>query len=279
REASLAKSNRVAPRRILLAEDSPINQKVALGILKRRGHHVDVADNGRDALACLDQRRYDVVLMDMQMPEMDGLHATAEIRRREQQTGAHVPVIAMTANAMKGDRERCLDAGMDDYLSKPISADALLAMVEHFEPSECSDDGHPPTDEISPTFHAEDCMPTDTEVFDYSAALQRFRNDREMLHELVAIFLEHCPTFMQQIVTAIADGDAVALERAAHTLRGSADAIAGRGVSQAAWQLEQLARDHATDFDAAIDDLREEVDRLTSVLSEMQPSTLVPASR
>ena len=119
-------------RRILLAEDGLVNQKVATALLTRRGHSVVIANNGLEALHHLQEQTFDLVLMDVQMPEMDGLEATQAIRSLEQQTGGHVPIIAMTAHAMKGDQERCLAAGMDGYLSKPIESDKLYAIVEGF---------------------------------------------------------------------------------------------------------------------------------------------------
>jgi CheY-like chemotaxis protein len=116
----------LAPLRILLVEDSVFNQKVALGLLQKYGHTVAVANNGREAVAWMDPGDFDVILMDVEMPEMDGLEATAIIREKEKGTGRHVPIVAMTAHAMKGDRERCLAAGMDDYVSKPIRAQQLF---------------------------------------------------------------------------------------------------------------------------------------------------------
>ena len=114
------------PLRILLVEDSVFNQKLAVGLLQKHGHTVVVANNGREAVAWMDAGDFDVVLMDVEMPEMDGLEATAVIREKEKGTGSHVPIVAMTAHAMKGDRERCLAAGMDDYISKPIRAQQLF---------------------------------------------------------------------------------------------------------------------------------------------------------
>jgi signal transduction histidine kinase/ActR/RegA family two-component response regulator len=122
----------VKPVRILLAEDNIVNQRVAVGLLKKRGHQVTVAGDGREALAAIDQQAFDVVLMDVQMPEMGGYEATAIIRERERASGGHLAIVAMTAHAMSGDREQCLAAGMDEYLSKPISPDALYAVVEKF---------------------------------------------------------------------------------------------------------------------------------------------------
>jgi CheY-like chemotaxis protein len=116
----------LAALRILLVEDSVFNQKVAVGLLQKHGHTVVVANHGREALARLDSADFDLILMDVEMPEMDGLEATAIIREQEKGTGSHVPIVAMTAHAMKGDRERCLAAGMDDYVSKPIRAQQLF---------------------------------------------------------------------------------------------------------------------------------------------------------
>jgi CheY-like chemotaxis protein len=115
---------------VLLAEDSLVNQRLAVALLERQGHSVTVVGNGKEALSATEQQNFDLVLMDVQMPEMDGLEATAEIRSRERQTGAHVPIIAMTAHALKGDRELCLAAGMDDYVAKPIRADELFETID-----------------------------------------------------------------------------------------------------------------------------------------------------
>jgi two-component system sensor histidine kinase/response regulator len=118
---------------ILLAEDNVANQRVACGILKKAGHNVVVAETGKYAVRLLDEQSFDVILMDVQMPEMDGFEATAAIRERERSTGTHTPIIAMTAHAMSGDRERCLEAGMDDYITKPIKASLLLELVSKYK--------------------------------------------------------------------------------------------------------------------------------------------------
>jgi two-component system sensor histidine kinase/response regulator len=129
REISRTEDSVARGLRILLAEDNAVNQRVAMRILEKAGHHVQAASNGKVALQMLEQQSFDVVLMDVQMPEMDGFEATGQIRRKEQHTGEHMPIIAMTAHAMAGDRERCLEAGMDDYVTKPVSSAALLKMV------------------------------------------------------------------------------------------------------------------------------------------------------
>jgi CheY-like chemotaxis protein len=117
---------------VLLAEDNAVNQMLAARLLEKRGHRVTVTTNGREALAALEQENFDVVLMDVQMPQMDGFEATAAIRLREQSSGRHLPIIAMTAHAMRGDQERCLAAGMDGYISKPIRVQELIALLERF---------------------------------------------------------------------------------------------------------------------------------------------------
>jgi CheY-like chemotaxis protein len=121
-----------AGARILVVEDNPVNQALARRLLAKRGHRVTTAGNGRKALLALEGRAFDLILMDVQMPEMDGLEATGEIRDRERTTGVHVPIIAMTAHAMKGDEDLCLQAGMDAYVTKPIRAEELFRTIDRF---------------------------------------------------------------------------------------------------------------------------------------------------
>jgi CheY-like chemotaxis protein len=117
------------PLEILLVEDNPINQKVASRLLEKAGHTVTIAGNGREALHCVSSRIFDLVLMDVQMPEMDGLEATAQIRRQERGTDRHLPIVALTAHALNGDRERCLEAGMDGYVPKPVQGQVLFQVM------------------------------------------------------------------------------------------------------------------------------------------------------
>ncbi len=170
------------PLRLLLAEDNAVNQRLAVSLLERRGHSVVVAGNGREALAALDDGPYDAVLMDVQMPELDGLEATAAIRAREREEGAgeHLPIIAMTAHAMKGDRERCLAAGMDAYVSKPLRPGELYDVLDRIATAGgAGRDG------------AADTAP-ELARFDMDAALDRVDGDAGLMRELVELFLEEC---------------------------------------------------------------------------------------
>ena len=176
------------PLRILLAEDNPVNQRVALHILQKAGHSVVVVGNGRLALEMTGSEAFDLVLMDVQMPEMDGLEATAAIRSCEAQTGGHLPIIAMTAHAMKGDRERCLEAGMDGYVSKPVQPAELLRVIKSHQP-ESQAIIHP-----APVSQAADAGGhVGLAVFDRQSALDRVDGDETILSEVIGLFLSDVP--------------------------------------------------------------------------------------
>jgi PAS domain S-box-containing protein len=246
---------RTRPLRVLLAEDSLVNQKLALGLLKRRGHSVTVANNGKEALAALELEKFDLVIMDVQMPEMDGLEATAAIRAKEKQTGAHLPIIAMTAHAMKGDRERCLAAGMDKYVSKPIRAKHLFDVIE-----ETAGDARQP-EKVANTPLPEG------EGVDWNEALSAVRGDRQLLDVVVQTALEEAPKLVEEIRQAIAVRDAAALRLAAHTLKGSIRYF-GRGPAfDLAFRLEQMGREAQWDGSAeTLASLEGEIAQVTSVL-------------
>jgi PAS domain S-box-containing protein len=216
---------------ILLAEDNAVNQKLAIRLLEKKGHRVVLAENGRDALAALEKERFDVVLMDIQMPEMNGFEATRAIRDKERATGSHVPIIAMTAHALKGDRERCLDAGMDDYVSKPIHADQLAKAIENLVLGSGAADAEP----VEQTSAGE--------MLDTAAVLARVDGDLELLQYIVELFLEELPKLMGEIRDAVARHDSEALERAAHTLKGSVGNFHANAVVGAAQHLETIARE------------------------------------
>ncbi len=215
--------------RVLLAEDNTVNQRLAVRLLEKRGHAAAVVGNGRDALAALEREEFDVVLMDVQMPEMDGFEATAAIRAQEQKTGAHLPIVAMTAHAMQGDRERCLQAGMDDYLSKPLQPQQMMDVVENLVLHIGND-------------AAADKRELPDMVFDESTALERVFNDRELLGEMIGLFFEEAPRLMAQMQDSIAAGEAQGLERAAHSLKGAAGSIGAADVMGLARALEEMGR-------------------------------------
>ena len=142
-EAAGAAAGEIIPREVLMADDGLINQEVVVGLLELRGHRVETVSTGREALEALERRTYDIVLMDLEMPDMDGLEATAAIREREQISGCHIPIVAMTAHAIKGFREKCLEAGMDDYITKPIEPRELYRVVEAVVPASAASEQQP----------------------------------------------------------------------------------------------------------------------------------------
>jgi signal transduction histidine kinase/DNA-binding response OmpR family regulator len=211
---------------VLLAEDNAVNQRLAATLLERRGHRVTIAGNGREALAALQRHAVDVVLMDVQMPEMGGFEATAAIREQEAPTGTHLPIVAMTAHAMKGDRERCLAAGMDEYLTKPLDSRTLCAMVERMAAGRAG---------------AAAFAPAEQEPLS-DLVLARVGGDRQLLVEISKLFVDDAPRHLGRIRQAIDDGDAESLRRAAHALKGAAANFEADGVVSAARSLEDLGR-------------------------------------
>ncbi|MCX5746815.1 MAG: ATP-binding protein [Proteobacteria bacterium] len=225
------------PRRVLLAEDHPVNQRLAAALLSERGHHVTVVDNGRAAIARSASEAFDVVLMDLQMPDLGGLEATAEIRARERTTGGHLVIIAMTAHSMASDRDRCLAGGMDGYLTKPIDRAGLYAVVEGVP----AGTPHPTR---SPAVAEPDVVASDL--------LDRVAHDRELLGELVALFVDGRPDALARIGDAIVAQDADALWQAAHALKGSVKNFTRGEAATLVSELEVLAGDGAFTAAAAI---------------------------
>jgi len=216
-----------------------------------------------EALDMLERETFDVVLMDVQMPGMGGIEATARLREREKTTGRHVPVIAMTAHALKGDRERCLEAGMDDYVSKPLQAASLFEVIERLVPNPSLIASIPeklPADEAAPA--------TDAKPFDREAALAMIDGDAELFGELVGLFTTESAELLNQIRQSIAQRDAKLLERSAHSLKGSAAAFCAETARALAQQLEGMgARSEFNGAQIVAAELREEVGRLTQALS------------
>ena len=212
--------------RVLLVEDNVVNQRLAVRLLDKRGHQTTLAGDGRQALDALEHADFDAVLMDLQMPVMGGLEATVAIRQREAGTSRHVPIIAMTAHAMKGDRERCLEAGMDAYVSKPIRAEELQQALESFlpnVPSELAADSSTApsdataTDSAAVTARTAEFAP----LIDWPTALQHVAGDAGLLQELITVFVETLPQWQADLDRAVTQHDQPLAHRLAHTLAGS----------------------------------------------------------
>ena len=222
--ASAAASSLPLSLRILLAEDNVVNQRVASGLLIKRGHTVVVANNGVEALAALASSSFDLVLMDIQMPEMGGLEATAAIRNLEQVSGAHLRIVAMTAHAMTGDRERCLAAGMDGYVAKPVDPAALFAAVEQ-----------------GTIVHGDGPEPAPARLaVDREALFNRVGGDEELFREVIELFLVDCPIRVTAIQVAVTGGVPEEVRVAAHALKGSAANLSALTLTSAARTLERL---------------------------------------
>ncbi|MCX6560185.1 MAG: PAS domain S-box protein [Candidatus Aminicenantes bacterium] len=253
--------------RILLAEDNKTNQQVALGLLAKLGYRADVAVNGREAIQALETNPYDLVLMDVQMPVLDGLAATRAIRSGT--TGVpnpRLPIIAMTAHALKGDREICLEAGMNDYLSKPISPRALADALEKWVPpaQEGPSQDLPASGEMPPA----DGPP----VFDRPALKARLMGDADLVKAIIAGFLEDMPKQIQALKGLLERRDAEAAGRQAHTIKGAAANAGGLALSAAAGKMEQAGR--AGEWEAIaslVPELEMQFDRLDTAMREEKP--------
>jgi len=215
--------------RILLAEDTPVNQRLATKMLQKMGHTVVVAENGVEALHALGRETFDLVLMDVQMPEMDGFQATRTIRARENGTVRHIPIIAMTAYAMAGDRERCLEAGMDGYIPKPVNAQDLFEAIESVQ---CGSNGSGKATTAAMS----------VQHFDKAQILDRVGGDTDLLKEVVQIFVDEFPKTVDRIRDAVRNSDFDDLERAAHALKGSVSNFSAASAVDAASNLEAMGR-------------------------------------
>jgi len=234
-------------RSILLAEDSLINQKLAVGLLERWGHRVTIANNGVEAVQLSGEQSFDLILMDVQMPELDGLDATRQIREREMQRGGHLPIIAMTAHAMKGDRELCLSAGMDGYLMKPIRAEQLFRQIE--DSTNVAPDGSP--DSVLP-------LP---ELVDWNAAGKAVNGDQGLLGQVLEAFLAEGPQLLETLQSSFAARDGKRFQRAAHTLKS---ALRTFGIASAA-DVENLELSSRTDLSLI------EAVQVSNVITQVQP--------
>ncbi|HLJ29536.1 MAG TPA: response regulator [Candidatus Angelobacter sp.] len=281
------------PLLILLAEDNAFNQRVAVGMLGRLGHGVTIANNGREAVELFAQSPYDLVLMDIQMPEMDGFRATELIRQEQQRSGRQVPIIAMTAHAMSGDREKCLAAGMDDYISKPISREELAHVLER----NSAPAGHPYSRNSSPSsglsvaregleargggndinrataaqspsglqaspIHLPSIIASDT-------VLHRCGGDHELLASLVGMFPEESRKLLQDLERARASGDAKAVQLSAHSLKGMCNMFEVREAGNAAFELERAAAEGGLGTDQQLEHLKTELGRAVDAVARL----------
>ncbi|MCX5906750.1 MAG: response regulator [Deltaproteobacteria bacterium] len=231
---------------ILLAEDNIVNQKVAQGILQRAGYRTDVVANGKEVLAVLEKIPYDLILMDVQMPEMDGLEATQAIRQRERETGRHIPIIAMTAHAMKGDRERFHEAGMDDYVSKPVQPQSLFDAIGRWV-----DDRIRGKREVS-----RERPPAGKAVFE------------PLVQEILRAFLEDVPARIEKMNQHLEAKNSAGLELEAHSLKGAAANIGGNALQKVAFKAEKAAKNGQLDkLLPLLDKIKKEFERLKTVLN------------
>jgi PAS domain S-box-containing protein len=258
---------RAAGFRILLAEDNRINQVVATAMLKRLGHVVTVAGSGRQALEALAKEEFDLVLMDVQMPDMDGFEATAALRAREAESGRHTPVIALTAHAMKGDRERCMAAGMDGHIPKPIQESELrreiaTVILNSATAADCAP--------VSPSSNRKaDANAMAAIILDRKAVKGRLGNERHVLSRVVSLFLGDCPGLLAALQEALAGGDTAELARAAQALKGALGNLGADAACRAAEVVENaVLRGDLTEAAAGISNVAEETNRFRDALLE-----------
>ena len=260
-----------AQLRILLAEDNPANQKLATYVLQDRGHLVEIAGDGQEAIRLTERNRYDVILMDVQMPGMDGLEATAAIRKRED-GGRRVPIIAMTAHAMRGDRERCLAAGMDGYLSKPIDGHEMIALVETLAAGAAAANAGADLAISSPT---EPTSPLASAVFDPELALKRCLNKPDLLQEMIGFFFTDSDGLLPQMRAALQKGDLAEVGRLGHRLKGTVTHVGAEAAREAALSVEgfMLHAGEQAEAEEAVSAFERECEVLRAALTEYQATT------
>lgn len=226
--------------RVLLAEDNATNQKLAVCLLEKQGHSVTVANDGQQALDAARGGTFDLILMDVQMPVLDGLEATAAIRDYQCTTGVRVPIVAVTANALIGDRERCLKAGMDDYVTKPLNSEILFKIIHRLvspqPPSETPTGRAAVPGAGSVSAPASSAAP----AFDPAASLAQIGDDVSLLDQLVVVFLEQLPRLLPPLADAVRQRDAKGIRQTAHALCSSISVLAATPAKDAARQLELM---------------------------------------
>ncbi len=246
------------PLKILVAEDTPFNQKFILRLLGRWGHQTVLVENGHQVLEEFSENEFDLVIMDVQMPEMDGYDATRAIRELEKNTGGHIPIIAITAHALKGDRERCLETGMDEYVSKPISSDKLFEIIETLAPGSA--------ESVFGSENAEDIRPS----LDKQTLIHAFDHDWGFFKEVVDLFISDYPRMMNDIQEAYKTGNTDALIRTAHSLKGMLRLFNAEAATRRALKLEEMGRQgELAGVQQEIESLSGELVMLKSTLQEL----------
>jgi len=263
---------------ILLVEDNPVNQKTAKIMLNKAGYTVDVAENGLVAVEAVEKRTYDVILMDIQMPEMDGYEATRVIREREGES-RHSTIIAMTAHSMQGDREKCLEAGMDDYLSKPINPPQMFDTIKNWVKSkieessaeeEISDNTHAGKAEEPPKAASSKEDDPDGSPVDMKEAMNRFGDDREFFKDMVQEFLNYVPEQMKILEEAVQSKDVSAVQKNAHSIKGAAGNLSAQKIFSLALSLENSDQDSdCTNAPSVLNDLKTEISHLKKFVEEL----------
>jgi CheY-like chemotaxis protein len=251
--------------RILLAEDNVTNQKVAGGILRKLGLSVDVACNGAEALKALEGKSYDLILMDVQMPVMDGIEATKTIRASKSAAfNSGIPIIALTANARQSDQLDCIAAGMSDYLSKPVTAAALKETILRWLPTNAHDIRPPGPKETSPAIAELQALP----VFDRDGMSSRLMGDEELMIEVIAEFLIDTPKQIAALRMLVDQKDAKGAGLRAHQIKGSSSNVGGEAMRAVAYELEQAGKGGDLDVLASgVEDLDHEFQRLRDALT------------
>ncbi len=267
--------------RILLAEDNRINQRVAIGMIAETlGHNVTVADDGEKALKFYCNEKYDLVFMDLQMPVMDGFEATKAIREVEKETGKHTPIVAMTANVMKGDEERCLEAGMDAYIGKPIMLNKVKEVIE-YALSKTESEFQPEPDSIrnveepQSTVSAEETTSvtgqTEYTAFNQEALFETYNSDSQMISELVTMYFEDVPEMLTGVKEAINSKSSEDLDHSAHKLKGAVGAFEAHNAREAAYVLERMGKESTWEgVDEAFNNLESEIESLSNDLSKLR---------
>ena len=269
-DTSIAISQPLGPINLLLAEDGIANQKVAVGLLSRHGHQVAIANNGKEAIEKWREGNFDAILMDVQMPVINGIEATETIRRIESETGRRrTPIVAVTAHAMKGDRERCLHAGMDGYLSKPVRSQDLNDELRRIQSNDSMTIHDPNTDAgENPSSHQGVAM-NDHPVVDWDEALENSAGDRSLFDAVRDAAVQEIPALVPQLQASIDEGDAKTATRLAHTIKGAARVVAGVRTMSVAESIEQAAANNDLTFaEESMTSLRKVADELIATLRD-----------